>query len=176
MTSLESALLIVPPRAVQVFSYPIREAYDSQAAGSQLPAHITLLYPFVPPDIISEKIPELEQVLAEFQPFNLTLDKYGQFEGALFLEPSDPQPVLQLFEHLRSAFPDFPIYAGEHGPDLHPHLTLARFDDPAQAGRIELPPTPEFTFPVEKVHLYLGSTEGNIPFIPRAVIHLGGAQ
>jgi 2'-5' RNA ligase len=176
MSELETALLILPPREVQVFSYPLREAYDSQAAGSQLPAHITLLYPFVPPDEIDETIPRLEQILEDCSPFELTLDRYGRFEGTVFLEPSNPEPVLELYEHLASEFPQFPIYGGEHGPDLHPHLTLARSDDPVDLADIELPPTPSLIFRVEKVHLYLGSSDSEIPFIPRAVIPLGGAR
>lgn len=174
MASLETALLILPPREVQVFSYPLREAYDSQAAASQLPAHITLLYPFVPPEEIESTVPRLEQLLTNCPPFELTLDRYGRFEGTLFLEPSDPEPVLQLYEYLADAFPEFPIYGGEHGPDLHPHLTLARFDNPAEAASIVLPPTPSFTFTVDKIHLFLGASDGEAPFVPRAVIPLGG--
>lgn len=176
MTELETALLILPPREVQVFSYPLREAYDSEAAGSQLPAHITLLYPFVPPDQIEATIPRLERLLKKCAPFELTLDRYGRFEGTIFLEPSDPQPVLQLHEILAEAFPEYPIYGGEHGPDLHPHLTIARFEEPAEAIGIELPPTPSFTFRVERIHLYLGSSDEDTPFVPRAVIPLGGKE
>lgn len=174
--TLETALLILPPREVQVFSYPLREEFDSEATRSQLPAHITLLYPFVSPDKIDKTIPTLEQLLKKCSPFNLTLDKYGQFEGTIFLEPSNSQTVTQLYDHLANAFPDFPIYSGEHGPDLHPHLTLARFDDPLEAAKIELPPTPSFTFEVENIYLYLGSADDEIPFIPRAVLPLGGDQ
>lgn len=176
MSELETALLILPPKEVQVFSYPLLEAHDSQAAGSLLPAHITLLYPFVPPDMIDETVPRLRRLLADCPPFELTLDKYGRFEGTIFLEPSDPIPVLQLYEYLAREFPEFPIYGGEHGPDLHPHLTLARSDDPAELSSIELPPTPNFTFWVDKLHLYLGSSDEDIPFVPRAVIPLGDQE
>jgi hypothetical protein len=50
---------------------------------------------------------------------------------------------------------------------------LARFDDPKEVDNIELPPVPSFSFSVDKIHLYLGSTEDDAPFIPRAVIPLG---
>lgn len=176
MAELETALLILPPKEVQVFSYPLREAYDSQAAGSQLPAHITLLYPFVPPGLIDATVPKLRKLLEDCPPFELTLDKYGRFEGAIFLEPSDPEPVLRLYDLLAREFPEFPIYGGEHGLDLHPHLTLARSEDPAELASIELPPTPSFTFRVDRLHLYLGSSDEDIPFIPRAVIPLGGKR
>ncbi len=176
MAELETALLILPPREVQVFSYPLREAYDAELAGSQLPAHITLLYPFVAPNEIEATIPRLEKLLADCPPFDLTLDQYGRFEGTIFLEPSDPEPVLELYEYLAREFPEFPIYGGEHGPELHPHLTLARSEDPGVLAEIELPPVPTFTFTVDKIHLYLGSADSDIPFVPRGVIPLGGEK
>jgi len=171
--SLETALLIVPPKEVQVFSFPLREAYDNEAFNKNVPAHMTLLYPFVPPKIVDETIEKLKVICKEYSPFEVTLDRYGSFEGAIFLEPSDPEPVMNLHRHLAASFPEYPVYDGEHGIDLHPHLTLARFENPNQADEVVLPPTPKFTFTVDKIHLYLGSTIEDIAFIPRAVIPLG---
>jgi 2'-5' RNA ligase len=170
---LETALLIVPPREVQVFSFPLREKYDNKAFSQNVPAHLTLLYPFIPPDIVEEAIVKLRVVCDDIQPFELTLDRYGSFADAVFLEPSDPEPVLKLHQNLADAFPEFPVYNGEHGPDLHPHLTLARFEKPEQADEVSLPAVPSFTFMVDKIHLYLGSATEDIAFIPRAVIPLG---
>ena len=170
---LETALLIVPPKPIQVFSFPIRERYDVESFGSNVPAHITLLYPFVPPEDVEPAVEELERLCTGVPPFEVTLDHYGTFEGTIFLEPSDPGPIVQLHSRLSKAFPEYPVYGGEHGTELIPHLTLARFDDPAEAGNIELPPVPSFSFTVDKIHLYLGSIEDDTPFIPRAVISLG---
>ena len=172
--ALETALLIVPPKEVQVFSYPLRAEYDAEAFDSKLPAHITLLYPFVPPEQVDPTIATLELVCNRIAAFETTLDRYGRFDDALFLGPSDPEPILALFRALATSFPDFPVYAGEHGPELHPHLTLARFMSSDEENAIQLPPEPSFTFRVDKIHLYLGSTEDDTPFIPRAVITLGG--
>ena len=173
--ALETALLIVPPKTVQVFSFPLREHYDTEAFDNSVPAHITLLYPFVPPDQIENTVDKLKNICADVPAYEVTLDRYGRFEGTVFLEPSNPEPILQLFRRLAGAFPEYPVYGGEHGPELHPHLTLAQVDTEAEAEKIELPPVPHFTFTVDKLHLYLGSTEDDTPFIPRAVIPLGGA-
>ncbi len=116
---------------------------------------------------------QLKKICTGFPPFELTLDQYGRFDDALFLEPSNPQKVNELYQRLIEAFPDYPAYSGEHGQELRPHLTLARFENAAKADKIELPPTPSFTFTVKQLHLYLGSSEDDIPFIPRAVIPLG---
>ena len=172
--ALETALLIVPPKEVQVFSYPLRSEYDSEAFDNKLPAHLTLLYPFVPPEMVESAIDKLNQVCSNIRPFEMTLDHYGRFDDAIYLAPSDPEPVLALFRMLASEFPEYPVYEGEHGDELHPHLTLARFGSSAEEKAIELPPEPRFTFTVDKIHLSLGSTEDDTPFIPRAVIALNG--
>jgi len=173
MTKLETALLIVPPREVQVFSYPLREQHDTEAFNKNVPAHITLLYPFVDPEDVEQAIVKLNEICSPLKPFELTLDRYGTFEDTVFLEPSNPEPVLELYRHLAAAYPEYPVYGGEHGPDLLPHLTLARVEDPAQVNALDLPPAPSFTFAVERLHLYLGSTTEDAPFIPRAIIPLG---
>ena len=171
--SFETALLIVPPRDVQVFSFPLREQYDTDAFKKNLPAHLTLLYPFVPLDLVEQAVETLSALCREYPPFELTLDRYGTFPDTLFLEPSNPEPLIQLHRSLAEAFPDYPVYLGEHGQALHPHLTLARVAPPQTIHHISLPPVPSFTFPVDKLHLYLGSTTEDIAFIPRAVIPLG---
>jgi 2'-5' RNA ligase len=174
--SLETALLIVPPRDVQVFSFPLREQHDNEAFDKNVPAHLTLLYPFVPPEIVEEAVDKLKLICKAFKPFELTLDRYGSFDDAIFLESSDPEPMIKLHRTLADAFPEYPVYGGDFGADLHPHLTLARFESPAKANEIVLPPTPKFTFIVDKIHLYLGSTTEDIAFIPRAVILLGSGK
>lgn len=170
---LETALLIVPPREVQVFSFPLREQYDNEAFKKNVPAHITLLYPFVPPDDVESAIEKLTALCKDYPPFELTLDRYGSFPDAIFIEPSNPAPVNALHRHLANAFPEYPIYNGEYGSELHPHLTLARFENAEEAEAISLPSVPSFTFIVDKIHLYLGSAMADIAFIPRAVIPLG---
>lgn len=169
---IENALLIVPPRMVQAFAYPLRECYDT-ASFERVPAHITLLYPFVSPDEIDEAIERLTPICAGFPQFELTLDRYGRFSDTLFLEPTNPEKILDLYKLLVAAFPDYPLYEGNHSREFKPHVTLARFDDPAEGDAIELPPTPSFTFTVKQLHIYVGSTEDDVPFIPRALVPLG---
>ena len=172
-SELESALLIIPPPPVQSFAYPLREEYDT-LSFNQVPAHITLLYPFAGPEELEAAIPRLAGVCGGVAPFTVKLDRYGRFDDAIFLEPSDPEPILNVYQLVAHEFPEYPLYNGEHGADLLPHLTLARFDDPTLAASIELPPEPSFEFTVEKLHIYLGSPQEDASFIPRAVIPLQG--
>jgi len=168
----ETALLIIPPQNVQTFAYPLRELYDSEWF-IRVPAHITLLYPFVLTDQIDAAVTRLTPICSSFPPFDLILDHYGRFEDTLFLEPSNSEKLRELHQRLTNAFPDYPVYQGEHGQVLHPHVTLARFDDPKQAEAIEIPPAPCFNFEVKQLHIYLGSQDNQAPYIPRVIIPLG---
>ena len=169
----ETALLIIPPPPVQAFCYPWREQYD-QESFVKVPAHITLLYPFVPPEIVNEAVTQLTPICADTLPFEVALSKYGRFEDALFLEPENPEPIMDLFHKLAEAFPGYTANEGKHCGELHPHLTLAQSGDPGELEKIKLPPKPNFSFTVNKIHLYLGSPDDDIPYVPRAVVPLGG--
>ena len=160
----ESALLIIPPKPVQAFSYALREEYDPDSFA-KVPAHFTIFYPFIAAEQSEEAAEVLKPVCAKHPAFDVTLEKYGQFEDVVFLEPSDPEPLIVLYKSLAEAYPD---YARD---DFHPHLTLGRAKDPSQ---IPLPDPPSFTFPVDSIRLYVGSPEDHVaPYIPRLTIPLG---
>ncbi len=171
--AIQSAVLIVPPSSVQAFAAPLRRRFQ-QETWMHIPAHITLLVPFAPPDRLSDAIPRLEAALAEEAPFGVTLDHYGRFPKAIFLEPRDPQPILDLYLRLAKAFPEYPVYDGEYGRDLVPHLTLARFETDSDFQAITLPPAPALSFTVDRLAVYTGSPEEPTPFVPQAVLPLRG--
>ena len=170
----ETALLIIPPPPVQAFSYSWREEHD-QESFVKVPAHITLLYPFVPPEGVDDSVAQLEKLVSDIPPFEITLNKYGQFEGDLYLEPADPDPIKNLYQKIAEAFPGYADIEDKNGTGYHPYLALARSDDPEGIAKLKLPPEPLFSFTVNKIHLYLGSPDDDIPYVPRAVIPLGAA-
>lgn len=161
---LESALLIIPPQPVQAFAYPLREEFDP-GSFVKVPAHFTFFYPFVPADQSDEAAEKLRPICGRFKPFEVTLDRYGTFEDAAFLAPAEPEPFIALYEAVSASFPEYTR------PDYHPHLTLARVDDPS---KVPLPDPPSFTFTVDKLQIYVGSpTDDTAPYIPRLAIPLG---
>lgn len=170
--TIETALVIIPPKSVQAFAYPIREEYD-KVSFQQMPAHITLLYPFVGEDGIEFALQKLQIVCEGINPFELILDRYDRFKTVHFLTASKPEELNQLQQELSEAFPEFLLHSGEFGSTYVPHLTLAQFEREEDANQLELPPTPNFCFELSQIHLYLGDKEDEAPFIPRAVIHLG---
>jgi len=161
---LESALLITPPRPVQAFAYPIREEYDPESFA-RVPAHFAYFYPFVPADQSDEAAEVLKPICARHSAFEVTLERYGLFEDAVFFEPSDPEPLVALYDSLAETYAE---YASE---DFHPHLTLGRAKDPST---IPLPDPPSFTFTVNSIRIYVGSPEDHVAsYIPRLTIPLG---
>jgi 2'-5' RNA ligase len=135
-----------------------------------------MLYPFAPPESLDAALPRMSRALAPVRPFPVTLDRYGRFPTAVFLEPADPRPLIDLYARLSAAFPESPAYGGEFGPGLHPHLTLVHAEEGVDLAGPVLPAAPSFTFLVDRLVVYAGAPEANVPYVPLAVVRLGQAQ
>jgi len=170
---LESALLIIPPKSVQAFAYPLREEYDPRSFD-RVPAHLTLFYPFIPAEQADQVAQEIRKLCSRHPAFELTLNRYARTADAIYLEPEDSGALVDLYRTLAQAYPEYVRRTEGAEVPYRPHLTLARLANPQQAEQIEMPPTPSFTFTVEKLHIYVGSREEETPYIPRATIPLGG--
>lgn len=130
----------VPPQSGLIVEVPESEAavgrYRDALDGSArlgVPAHITVLFPFMPPHQIDATIlARLQQLFALEEPFDVELTRTSWFDrDILWLAPQDPQPFRTLTRHVFSAFPGFPPFAGQFA-DVVPHLTVAHGGDPAQ--------------------------------------------
>jgi hypothetical protein len=118
-----SVLLIEVPEAEPVVRRH-RERLDENARLG-IPAHITVLYPFLPADAISaEVLARLQNVFGEVSRFRLRLDHTGWFgDDTLWLGPQDPEPLRLLTDRVWQVFPAFPPFEGRHDV-LIPHLTV----------------------------------------------------
>jgi 2'-5' RNA ligase len=170
--TLQTSLLVIPPANVQAFAAPLRKKYAAKSYAHG-PAHLTLFYPFVPYELIQTALPLLRSIAMGVEPFLLTLDHYGSFSVAQFLAPADPEPFIALFEKVAAVFPEIKPFEGKFGNSIVPHLTLTNLEPDAQ---IELPPTPVFTFPVDRLFLYSGLEDEGVPWIPEAIFPLGANE
>ena len=118
----ESALLVAVPEAETVVG-GWRSLYDpSEAVG--VPAHVTLLYPFVPPAQIDESVLEtVRETLQPFRAFGHRYERVGQFPTVLYLAPEPDERFRAIMRALWDAFPDHPPYGGQF-EDVVPHLTV----------------------------------------------------
>lgn len=119
----EGALIV--PVDVPVPVRRLRDRMDP-AAAQGVPAHITLLYPFMPPTAVDDATRrELERIIAGEPVFSFTLERVERWPEVVYLAPEPDAPFRRLIAALTKAFPDYPPYGGAHD-DTVPHLTIAQ--------------------------------------------------
>ena len=161
--SAESALLIkVPSAEPAVARY--RSRLDSSAPLG-IPAHITVLYPFLPPaEVSADVLASLSWLFASVGRFRFLLDRTGWFgDRVLWVGPRDPGPFRALTEFAYSAFPSCPPYGGQFS-DVVPHLTLGDTGPLADLRAAEEEVRPHLPIPGEasKVVLMTGAPTGGL--------------
>jgi 2'-5' RNA ligase len=135
MLPLESALVVLVPEA-EPLVMPFREKYDPSAARG-MPSHITLLYPFKPPNEINEvMLNKLNKCLMHFEMFNFSLFSIRRFPaGVLYLAAEPGELFRRITLAVWNCFPETPPYGGRYST-IVPHLTVAQTIDEQQLDRI----------------------------------------
>lgn len=118
-----SAFIVRVPEAEQCVG-ALRERYDASVKLG-VPAHITLLMPFMPPGRIDSEVLRRAQAALDLVPsFAFTLSKVARFPATTYLAPEPAEPFIALTRSLVHSFPDHPPFGGEHDAII-PHLTVA---------------------------------------------------
>ena len=106
-------------------------------AREGVPAHLTLLYPFVEPSSLDVDVRGMiAAVAARHAPFDYRLDRAGRWPDTIYVAVAPVEPFVALQADLATAFPDYPIYGEPPGFAFVPHVTIAEgssIDDPATA-------------------------------------------
>jgi 2'-5' RNA ligase len=90
-----------------------------------VPAHITLLFPFVPSEKVDERLhAELHELFAAHPAFAFSLPRVARFPEVAWLAPEPAAPFMRLIEAIASRYPEHPPYEGIHD-EVIPHLTVA---------------------------------------------------
>jgi 2'-5' RNA ligase len=133
----ESALIVPVPEA-EPYVQRHRFRHDSVALQG-VPAHITVLYPFMTPDDISDSVTDaVREALEHFPEFPFRLTRLEQFpEGATYLAPEPAVRFVDLTMAITARFPAYLPYGGAHA-DLIPHLTVAQSQDAPAAELAEI--------------------------------------
>jgi 2'-5' RNA ligase len=120
-----SALIVAVPEA-EPLVHDWRLRYDNAELG--IPAHVTLIFPFVPAEEIGvELLDELRKLFAEQPAFEFTLAGVARFADVAWLAPDPSDPFRRLTDLIFSRYPDYPPYEGLH-EEVLPHLTVAMGD------------------------------------------------
>lgn len=118
-----TGFIVEVPQAEEVVG-SLRQRFDASALLG-VPAHITVLAPFMAPESVTESV--LAQISLAFRgvaAFEFLLDRVGRFPKTTYLVPEPPGPFIELTNRLVRAFPAYPPYGGEFAT-IVPHLTVA---------------------------------------------------
>src|SRR5436309_7743092 len=116
-----TALIVEVPESERAVG-ELRLQHDSSAALG-VPAHITILFPFVDGEDVDERA--LEDLCSRFRPFDFQLDRVERFDdGVLWLHPEPSLPFVDLTTAVAQRWPDHPPYEGMFDEPI-PHLTVS---------------------------------------------------
>lgn len=124
----ETALICRVPEAERYIAR-YRDRYDPSARRN-VPAHVTVLYPFVPPaDIDADVLARLRDIARSVPRFDYRLSRTKRFPVALYLDPEPGDSYAALTAAVFHAFPDYPPFEGKF-ETVVPHVTVAHGDEP----------------------------------------------
>jgi hypothetical protein len=117
--------LIVPLPDLEPVVGQWRARYDAQFADT--PAHVTALFPWIPPAKLTEAdLDAVGQLAKDWQPFEVCFAEFGTFDDAdvHYLAPEPADPFLALTQDLCTIWPEYPPYEGVFA-EVVPHLTVS---------------------------------------------------
>lgn len=92
-------------------------------AGGDLPAHLTIAYPFPLAAMGTGPTAVLERMFGEHDAFDLELDTLGRFDDVAYLTSRDPRRGAGLAAAVQDRFPGSPLYGGAFDTFV-PHVSL----------------------------------------------------
>ncbi|WP_412540992.1 2'-5' RNA ligase family protein [Longispora sp. K20-0274] len=160
MQPTETALIVPIPEAEKVVG-PFRAVLDRSASWG-VPAHVTVLYPFLPPNRInSELLAALSDVISVIPRFDVALTHVDWFDdAAVWLAPRPDRPFRDVTAAVWRLFPEAPPYGGAHA-EIVPHLTIGHGADKSglsQAAHVVSTHLP-ITATIDVVRLIAGTPE-----------------
>jgi 2'-5' RNA ligase len=118
-----TALILAVPEAEPLVG-ELRAKHDWSAQHG-VPAHITLLFPFVPTEAVDDALlADLRALFASQACFEFRLTRVERFPEVLWLAPEPSDRFSALIDLIVSQYPDYPPYEGVHDVVI-PHLTVA---------------------------------------------------
>ncbi len=155
----ESALVVPVPEADPLVD-PWRRRHDP-SCGAGVPAHITILYPFLGPGLLTgDVVDELRALFTGVRPFRFELTSTGRFPGVAYLAPEPAEPFARFTAAVETLWPETRTYAGAHG-SVVPHLTVAQGADPGVIDSLRSELEPLLPLEAECTEVWLMVSDGS---------------
>jgi 2'-5' RNA ligase len=136
-----------------------RDRHDMTARRG-MPAHVTLLFPWLPADRRDDATLErLGALLARFWPIDLELARTARFPDTIYLGPEPAHVFRAMTAAIVEAWPECPPYGGQFD-DVVPHLTVATGIGEALMDRIDADLTPQLPVRARATEAQLWSFDG----------------
>jgi hypothetical protein len=127
MAATEPASAIVIRVPVPAGLDRVRRRWDT-AAGAGIPAHVTILFPFLP---ASDLTPADRSALADIahgvDRFEVAFRRVARFPRVVYLVPEPSAPISTLTAAVTTRYPGHPPYGGIFD-EVVPHLTVTESD------------------------------------------------
>jgi 2'-5' RNA ligase len=138
----------------------LRRAHD-RAAALGVPAHVTILYPFVPASELTPTVrDDLARIAGEFRAFRVTFAEAARWPGVVYLEPVPSTPFTALIDRVAASFPEHPPYAGQIS-EVIPHLTVVESNEaPLEELRLAAQAVLPFEAEAEGLEVLVQGAEG----------------
>ena len=95
-------------------------------AADGVPAHVTLLYPFVGRNGLDASIRrKIASVAVRHAPFDYTMTGPERWPDTIYAAVEPAEPFVHLQADLAAAFPEYPIYGEGSDFKFTPHITVA---------------------------------------------------
>jgi 2'-5' RNA ligase len=124
VSGLETAIVVVLDDARPQLE-PVRAEFHAAAVANGIPLHVTLLYPFAPPNQVDEAA--LADFFAQFGAFTLTLTRLATWPRVVYAVPEPREALLAIMHALFGKYPEYPPYEGEIS-EPEPHATLSELE------------------------------------------------
>ena len=133
--TLDQTVVLVPALEMTRLVGRFRMSYDPSARAG-VPAHITLLYPFVDPSQLTDQLlTQLDELLEPSDAFTYSVTEVREFEqGVLYLAPEPANRFMRLTTMISDHFHLLP-FGGAH-PTVVPHLTVIQSAPELERSRI----------------------------------------
>jgi 2'-5' RNA ligase len=179
MPEATQTAVIIPIASAETAVSKHRSRLDV-AASWGVPAHVTVVFPFVPPSDVDEQvIARLAAVFAAASPFDCTFDRCEWFgDDVLWLAPDRDRDFRHLTEQVVDRFPGYLPYGGAHD-DVVPHLTVGESRtgtvDDLKAAESDISGTLPITARIEHALLIAGTDQPD-SWRTVATLPLGGSR
>lgn len=117
--------VVVPVPAVERLASGWREVFDGSAVQG-MPAHITVLYPFLDDGrLTSSVLAKLARLCAQSPVLDVEFRRIGRFPAVLCLDPEPAEGLRRITACIAEQWPEAPPYGGGFA-EVIPHLTIAQ--------------------------------------------------